>query len=97
MDIEIVRTILQTKESARDNDIILWAEYLKAKGIDLKETSAHTLLKYLLEQRYAGYDTVSRLRRKLQEEDAGLRGEKWDDRQKMKVKVKSDLGYYQQD
>lgn len=85
MDIETledkVRDILEDNESARADDMTLYAEYVyrRLRGEDL---GLGWLVKVFSDRRYrimkgiAGFESVSRCRRKIQEKDPELRPEK---------------------
>lgn len=69
--------ILEEYEATRDNDQILYVEYCEREGISPNEIG------YKMKEGDApSYEAVTRCRRKLQEENEYLRGEKHTQRKK---------------
>jgi hypothetical protein len=80
---------------ARDSDPVLmayWARHYLPKGND---TTLREYLKLVHERKAPAIESVTRLRRKLQEEHPELRGNLHEDkRQNETMKVKRQLGYH---
>ena len=88
-----IKAILETFPNTRDSDIELYARYLK---IELPEQFQNLLvismLKLVKSGAISSFDTVSRCRRKLQEDNELLRGEHYEVRQDFSENVKKDVG-----
>lgn len=88
-----IKSILEVFPNTRDSDIELYARYLK---IELPEQFQNLLvismLKLIKNGVISSFDTVSRCRRKLQEDNELLRGEHYDVRQDFSENVKKDVG-----
>jgi hypothetical protein len=69
-----VKPILEEYENTRADDMRLYVRYITRKGGDVGKVFFDR--KYRLMNGLASYETVSRVRRKLQERDAGLRPSK---------------------
>ena len=87
-----VKDLLTNHPHLRDDDerlmATMWFKHMEEK---LEEMSAFDLLKQLATSNLPSYESISRCRRKLQEECPELRGEKWDKRHKAQEDVKEDL------
>ena len=89
-----VEQFLNDHKVLRDSDERLmaniWAKYI---GIDsVKFLDATDILKMLSKGELPSYESISRCRRKLQEEFPNLRGDKWEHRQAViKKKVKKEI------
>ena len=87
-----VKILLTNHSHLRDDDEKLMATmWFKHMGKKLEEMSAFDLLKQLSVSNLPSYESISRCRRKLQEECPELRGEKWEKRHKSQENVKEDL------
>jgi len=69
-----LKPILEKYESTRGDDMNLYVKYVNSRGGDIGKTLCDR--KYRLSRGLASYDTVSRIRRKIQAENAGLRPSK---------------------
>lgn len=67
-----LREILRTDEGARCDDMQLYVKYVKSKGID-DIPKVFENMRYRVINCIAPYESVSRVRRKLQEKDETLR------------------------
>jgi hypothetical protein len=96
---ELVIQLLTEKPQMRDNDEFLvawiWKLELEAMGYPTPNTPSQQFLKMLAEQRFTSSESITRMRRKVQEEFKELRGAKYAKRQANQEKVKKDLGYGQ--
>ncbi len=84
--------VLMKRAEARDNDNYLiwlvWQNFYKVSMADMM-----TFREDFLQQRLPSADSITRYRRKIQEEHIELRGKKYDERQNKTKKVKTELGY----
>lgn len=71
---ETVWECLKTYPPARDSDLYLYYHILEMLGANPKLITAHDLLAGIAQDKYPNYDSVSRLRRMIQEIDADTRG-----------------------
>ena len=90
--------ILETFAECRDSDERLtayyWFKEIKAKGINPEEVKLLDFLGFYSRRELTSSDTITRCRRKIQEENPSLRGEKYNLRKnKFQKRVKKDLGY----
>lgn len=87
-----VTLVLIENITARDCDVTLYIGILKMYGV--LYISAMQLLWDVKDGRVPSYDTITRLRRKVQEENESLRGDIWRKRHfEKQQKAKKDLGY----
>ena len=88
----IIESILINNKNSRDNDLILFQEYLKLKYENkYYGLLAIDLLNDINEGRINNFDSVSRVRRKLQENNVQLRGNRWDKRHKISETYTTEL------
>lgn len=79
---DAVESVLRKYPSARDNDVYLFVWVLnEVWGIDLHSVNSIDLLKMMNEGKCPRFDSISRLRRELQEQDVSLRGAEYWKRQ----------------
>jgi hypothetical protein len=92
-----VKTLLQDFESLRDSDNKLianvWTCDIITKGFDFDTMTARELLYLLGNGQLTATESITRARRKVQEECKELRGVSYAKRKEHTEKVKSDLGY----
>lgn len=69
-----IKPILERSEDARADDMRLYVSYINAKGLDLGKSLLDR--KYRIINGLASYESVGRIRRKLQEHYASLRPSK---------------------
>ena len=87
-----VTLLLLENNNARDCDITLYIGIAKIYGV--LYGTAIQLLWDMKDGRMPSFETISRIRRKVQEDNESLRGEKWATRHNEKqIKAKKDLGY----
>lgn len=84
----IVRNILLTNEAARDSDRLLIVEIWKAEAVEQYLVSSESLLRAFLDCKLPMPDSITRARRKLQEEIPTLRGKRYGERKQMGVDYK---------
>ena len=102
MKMDIKKTVIEllTQYSDfKDNDQQLvawfWKLEMEAHGYPASSTPTQTLFKLMAFGKLTSSDTITRMRRRVQEEFVELRGEKYSKRQSNQEKVKKDLGYGQ--
>ena len=92
-----VEKLLTIYPALRDSDEKLmaniWWSYV-AFNIG-ENASSRALLSMLSEGKLPSYESISRCRRKLQEECPNIRGEKWNDRHKRAETIKKKMPSYQ--
>jgi len=80
------------RAEARDNDNYLiwlvWENFYRASMADMMTFSDD-----FINNKIPSADSITRYRRKIQEEYIELRGKKYDERQNKTKKVKTELGY----
>ena len=88
-----VKNLLTEVPSLRDSDERLMATiWFKNIGEDnIKSLSAINLLQKLADGKLPSYESISRCRRKIQEEKPELRGEKWKERHDAEEAVKTEI------
>ena len=94
---QLVIDLLGQYPTFRDSDEQLvawiWKLELESKGFPTPNTPSQLFLKMLAEGQFTSSESITRMRRKVQEEFKELRGEKYAKRQANQSKVKKDLGY----
>ena len=95
---EIIKTLLEQSPQLRDSDAKLksrfWTNELKTRGIDTKQITAHEFLIMLSQNKLHNAEGLTRMRRKVQEENEHLRGDLYKERQTTQQnKMKAKLGY----
>ena len=91
---KIVEQLLTSSPRLRDNDQQLvanvWYVQMRDKN-DIEKMSAKDFLHELAKGNVMSSESITRCRRKLQEEHTYLRGEKWDERHRAQKDVKEEL------
>ena len=91
--IDEVEIFLTKHPLLRDDDERLmaniWAKYIGKR--DLNEMNAEDLLSSLAQGLLPSYESISRCRRKLQEECPNIRGEKWNERHKRADNIRREI------
>jgi len=92
---EIVERFLIKVPRTKDDDNYLvsriWYEHLSSNGIDMDSLTAKEFFKIYSADYLPCADTITRARRKCQEENPSLRGESWEQRHKESIKVKTNI------
>ena len=92
-----VKTVLKDFPASRDSDSILitlvWDEELGGP-YKTHSITAYQLLSMISRGDVSNYGSISRCRRKVQEGNIELRGEKWGARHRLEDKVKEELRYW---
>jgi hypothetical protein len=89
--LEEVKSMLTKYPVLRDSDERLLANIWKIYVGDLTWVNGEDILKMLAKGELPSYESISRCRRKLQEEIPTLRGEKWEARHKNQKVIKKEL------
>ena len=87
---ETVESILENDVKSRDNDMRLIALIWHKELGDLKDLY-YPFLRKISENKVTNFESISRCRRKLQEIQPDLRGEKYIERHNRKKEMKDDL------
>jgi hypothetical protein len=102
MKMDIKKTVIEllTQYSDfKDNDQQLvawfWKLEMEAHGYPASNTPTQTFFKLMAFGKLTSSDTITRVRRLVQEETPELRGKKYNERQDRQSSVKKDLGYGQ--
>jgi hypothetical protein len=100
MKMDIKKTVIEllTQYSDfKDNDQQLvawfWKLEMEAHGYPASNTTTQTFFKLMAFGKLTSSDTITRVRRLIQEETPELRGKKYNERQAKQSIVKKDLGY----
>lgn len=100
MKMDIKKTVIEllTQYSDfKDNDQQLvawfWKLEMEAHGYPSSSTPTQTFFKLMAFGKLTSSDTITRVRRFVQEENPSLRGKKYNERQAKQSIVKRDLGY----
>jgi len=88
-----VEILLRKNPRCRDSDSILFATmyFIEIGEVNLKNMNGFDLLKIISEDRLPSYDTIARVRRKLQNEDESLRGESYNERHNLETEVRTNI------
>lgn len=87
-----IADLLQRSDIAKDDDQHLFTLVLSGLDFDVIKRPAIDLISLTRDNRLPSLDTVSRLRRRVQEENPSLRGKLWDERHGVKIeKALSDI------
>ncbi len=92
---DMVYSLLMEDPRTRDDDnllcVIIWSRLYKKLGLDVREEKAYDFLLTYLNNKLVSADTITRARRKLQEENILVRGAKYAERQRKQAAVISQL------
>jgi len=91
-----VEELLKEEPKYRDSDTLLWARIVQdyLGGFEmLKHISAYELLRKFTKGELPSYESISRVRRMIQQDNESLRGENYHERQKKVDEVAAELGY----
>lgn len=88
-----VKAVLRAYAYTRDSDPLLTYQYLRNFGPDPEKMTVAEYLKEVKNGNLPSNDTLSRIRRKIQEEDIMLRGKTRESRLARTRSVKRELGY----
>ena len=87
----LVTGFLNKYPPLRDSDERLAANIWYSKIENIDRLDAKDLLKLFAQGKLPSYESISRCRRKVQESNPKLRGEKWEARHKGQKKVKNEI------
>ncbi|HIJ12067.1 TPA: hypothetical protein HA278_08480 [Candidatus Woesearchaeota archaeon] len=94
--LDIVTALLKKHSHLRDSDEKLmanvWFQFVsKDDAFEVKRMTAMQLLEELSRGNLPSYESISRCRRKVQEQNEGLRGELWDKRHQRAETIKQNI------
>lgn len=93
-----VRPILETIPATRDDDRKLiaevWSREMANLPVEMRPYSALDMITFISEGIFENPETITRVRRKLQETIKSLRGNKWDTRHGMEADCCSQLSFF---
>jgi len=91
----VVKGVLCEDPRTRDNDhllcVIIWHKQLRSTGYDITRMSAYDLMLKYRDKELANHDSITRARRKVQEDNELLRGDGHKERQAKQQDVKDDI------
>jgi hypothetical protein len=88
----LVKQLLERHPHLRDNDEKLCANYWYIEAnLHFREMSAYDFIQMYAERQITLADSITRMRRKVQEETPELRGQLWEKRHKKEEEVKEYL------
>lgn len=91
---ELVQQILEKQQATRDDDVLLFEQVLNHFGFNPTIKAVSSYIRAVNLKELPNYDTITRLRRRLQQQHEYLRGKLWEERHTHKQdRAKSDLGY----
>jgi hypothetical protein len=100
MKMDIKQTVIElltqyTDFKDNDNQLVAWFWKLEMEkmGYPSSNTPTANFLKLMAFGKLTSADTITRVRRLIQEENPELRGKKYEERQAKQSIVKKDLGY----
>lgn len=92
--IQTVKDLLIEKEALRDNDQNLYIQVLAKYSFDVRSRSSLDLITKVKDKSLPSLDSITRLRRRVQQQNPLLRGKEYEKRHGVKQdKALSDLGY----
>ena len=89
--VDDVELFLTKYPSLRDDDERLMANIWHSHIGNLEDVDAKEILHMLAKHELPSYESISRSRRKIQELNPNLRGDKWIERQKRAKKIKKEI------
>lgn len=92
---DMVKALLTRYTDLRDSDemLVAWIWKTQVDQMNYPQLSADKFLQMMAKGMFPSSETITRTRRKVQEENPELRGKKYYDRQAKQEQVKKDLGY----
>ena len=92
---DIIKALLTQYTDLRDSDdmLVAWIWKTQVDKMNYPQLSADKFLQMMAKGMFPSSETITRTRRKVQEENPELRGKKYNQRQANQTKVKKDLGY----
>ena len=89
-----IQHALQKHPVLRDNDNRLIANIWFKKISSIDELSGKDLLMWIAKGKLPSFESISRCRRKIQQEDKSLRGELWDKRHQVASDIRKEIGSF---
>jgi hypothetical protein len=92
---DIIKALLTQYTDLRDSDdmLVAWIWKTQVDKMNYPQLSADKFLQMMAKGMFPSSETITRTRRKVQEETPELRGKKYNERQAKQSVVKKDLGY----
>jgi hypothetical protein len=92
---DIIKALLTQYTDLRDSDdmLVAWIWKTQVDKMNYPQLSADKFLQMMAKGMFPSSETITRTRRKVQEETPELRGKKYNERQAKQSIVKKDLGY----
>lgn len=95
---DIVHSMLKLHPLMRDNDyklvVAVWNKELLQNNINIREITAYDAFVHIANGKVSPVESITRCRRKLQENYPALRGKRWAERHDaLEGEVKAELGY----
>ena len=92
---DIIKALLTQYTDLRDSDdmLVAWIWKTQVDKMNYPQLSADKFLQMMAKGMFPSSETITRTRRKVQEENPELRGKKYNERQAKQSIVKKDLGY----
>ena len=92
---DIIKALLTQYTDLRDSDdmLVAWIWKTQVDKMNYPQLSADKFLQMMAKGMLPSSETITRTRRKVQEENPELRGKKYKERQAKQEQVKKDLGY----
>ncbi len=89
---DAVARCLEEKPKARDSDNALFTYVILDNESKVGILTAMQLLENIYNGKYGSFESITRARRKIQEQNEALRGERWKQRHAFQEDVKKELG-----
>ena len=90
-----VQNALQKHPALRDDDNRLIANIWFKKLPNIDQLSGRDILMIIAKGKLPSFESISRCRRKIQQEDKSLRGELWDERHQIANDIRKEIGRFQ--
>lgn len=92
---DIIKALLTQYTDLRDSDdmLVAWIWKTQVDKMNYPQLSADKFLQMMAKGMFPSSETITRTRRKVQEENPELRGKKYNERQAKQSVVKKNLGY----
>lgn len=93
---QIVKNLLKQRGELRDDDrrLVMWVWWYQIPAIRQNNMSAKEMMMHIVEnpKKVDSWDNITRMRRKLQEEDPSLRGNKYEHRHSKAERIRTEVG-----
>ena len=89
---QVVEQCLKDIPYTRDDDTLLYYHFLERKcGVDVEKMTGLQLLKAIKNDVFPSPQLITRVRAKLQEHNASLRGKLWEQRHKLGNRIRKEI------